>query len=123
MNDKDTSRDALIFAMPFLQAIGPRNIEKGMILAVGCWNLFLLPPEQKAAEEAKLLQFFDYAASWFPNSADGIMEIKTWMERLIDRRKMVYAHRRRLIVTHTISMQGDTITLTTGTAAVPEAIS
>ena len=121
MDDTATSHDALVFAMPFLQAIGPKNCERGMMLAVGCWNLSLLPPEHRAAEEAKILQAFDFAASWFPTSADGIQDIKKWMKSLIKRKLTKYAHRRRLIVTHTISFKEGTVTLTTGTVAVPEA--
>ncbi len=117
-DDRDTSRDALVFAMPFLQAVGLSRLEKATALALMCWNMAMLPDDRRAAARAELDELFSFAASWFPESRDGIAELGAWMDKLIRRKQEKFGHRLRVIVTHKVSTDAMNVTLTTGTVGM-----
>lgn len=116
MTDRATSRDALIFAMPFLQAAGLERLEKATALALTCWNIGLLPEAERAKARQEMTTLFSFAASWFPESADGFAELEQWVDRLIRRKIEQFGHIDRVIVEHQVSTNGSDVTLTTGTA-------
>ena len=118
MDERDTSREALIFAMPFIQMAGPLRLEKATAFAMMCWNLALLPEGKRQAEVDELMSMFDFAASWFPEQKEGTEELRAWIHKLIKRKLEKFADKRRVIVQYQVSTDGHKVTLTTGTAAV-----
>ncbi len=95
----------------------PNRLPAIVSIAVMAWNISLFPEEEQAHVQGMLLESL-------PQEFDGedVGVLLGTIDTLITRKTLLYANVREYIVTHDLSLADDTITLSVGTAPVPETI-
>ena len=81
------------------------------------WNISLFPEAEQAHVQGMLLESL-------PQQFDGedVGVLLGTMDALIARKNLLYPNVREYILTHNLSLADHTMTLTVGTAPVPETI-
>ena len=91
---------------------------RGIIcMTVVAWNISLFPKEEHLNIQEKALDALPEKLS-----AEDVSVFLENIDILIDRKNKDYPHIREYILKYELSFSGDTITLTAGTAPVPEII-
>ena len=86
-------------------------------LAMMAWNIALFPEEEHAHVQGMLLERL-------PKQLGGedVGVLLSTIDTLIARKNLLYPHVREYILTHQLSLVDNKVTLTVGTAPVPEKI-
>jgi hypothetical protein len=86
-------------------------------IAVMAWNISLFPEEEQVHMQGMLVESL-------PQEFDGedVGALLGMIDTLIARKSLLYPNVREYILKHDLSFADDTITLTVGTAPVPETI-
>jgi hypothetical protein len=93
----------------------PNRLPAIISIAVMAWNISLFPEEEQTHVQGMLLDSL-------PQELDGedVGVLLGTIDTLIARKNLLYPNVREYILKHDLSFAGDTITLTVGTAPVPE---
>jgi hypothetical protein len=95
----------------------PHRLQVIIALAVMAWNIALFPDEEHAHLQGMLLESLPPQLS-----GEDIGVLLSTMDTLIARKRLLYPQVREYILTHQLSFVDDKVTLTVGTAPVPEHI-
>lgn len=96
----------LDFAKPLLDRFpDDRDYETAVELAITCWNLALFPDAERTSEMRSLLKRVARGP------ADSAEEIQEWIKILVNRKKTLFAHDRRMVMGHTVVREGASRTL------------
>lgn len=95
----------------------PHRLEAIIALAVMAWNISLFPDEEHAQVQGMLLESLPPQLS-----GEDVGVLLSTLETLIARKRLLYSQVREYIVTHQLFFVGNTVTLSVGTAPVPETI-
>lgn len=88
-----------------------------IFITVMAWNISLFPEEEQVHVQGMLIDALPKQLS-----GEDVAVLLENIDILIERKNRDYPHIREYILKHQLSFSGDTITLTVGTAAVPEKI-
>ena len=91
----------LEFARPLTEHVDDRGFRAAIGLAVFCWDIALLPEDEQERERRYIVKELTKDN---PDIAD---ELETWSKYLLDRKKALFAHDRRMVVEHTVRDEGD----------------
>ncbi len=86
-------------------------------IAVMAWNISLFPDEEQAHVQGMLLERLPAQMG-----GEDVGVLLQTIDTLIARKTLLYPHVREYILTHNLSLANNTVTLTVGTAPVPEKI-
>jgi hypothetical protein len=86
-------------------------------MAVMAWNIALFPDEEHAHVQGMLLESLPPQLS-----GEDVGVLLSTMDTLIARKRSLYPQVREYILTHQLSLVDNKVTLTVGTAPVPETI-
>ena len=86
-------------------------------VAVMAWNMSLFPDEEHAHVQGMLLESLPPQLS-----GEDVGVLLSTMDTLIARKRLLYPQVREYILTHTLSFVDNRVTLSVGTAPVPESI-
>jgi len=86
-------------------------------LAVMAWNIALFPDEEHAQVQGMLLESLPPQLR-----GEDVGVLVSIIETLIARKRLLYPQVREYILTHQLSFVDDKVTLSVGTAPVPETI-
>jgi hypothetical protein len=86
-------------------------------VAVMAWNIALFPDDEHAQVQGMLLESLPSQLS-----GEDVGVLLRTLDTLIARKRLLYPHVREYILTHQLSLVDNKITLTVGTAPVPEKI-
>ena len=86
-------------------------------LAVMAWNIALFPEEEHAHMQGMVLESLPKQLS-----GEDVGVLLSTIETLIARKTLLYPHVREYILTHQLSFVDNKVTLSVGTAPVPEKI-
>jgi hypothetical protein len=86
-------------------------------IAVMAWNIALFPDEEHAQVQGMLLESLPAQLS-----GEDVGVLLSTMDTLIARKRLLYPQVREYILTHQLSLVGNKVTLSVGTAPVPETI-
>jgi hypothetical protein len=81
------------------------------------WNIALFPEEEQSHVQGMLLESLPPQLS-----GEDVGVLLSTLETLIARKRLLYPQVREYILTHQLSFVGNTVTLSVGTAPVPETI-
>jgi hypothetical protein len=95
----------------------PHRLEAIIALAVMAWNIALFPDEEQSHVQGMLLENLPTQLS-----GEDVGVLLSTMDTLIARKRLLYPHVREYILTHQLSFVNNTVTLSVGTAPVPETI-
>jgi len=95
----------------------PQRMEAIISIAVMAWNISLFPEEEQAHVQGMLLESLPKQLS-----GEDVGVLLSTIETLIARKNLLYPRVREYILKHTLSLSNNTVTLTVGTAPVPEKI-
>jgi hypothetical protein len=95
----------------------PHRLEAIIALTVMAWNIALFPEEEQSHVQGMLLEHLPAQLS-----GEDMGVLLSTMDTLIARKRLLYPQVREYIVTHQLSFVGNTVTLSVGTAPVPEHI-
>lgn len=89
----------------------PHRVQAIISITVIAWNISLFPEEEQAHVQGMLL-------NGLPKQLGGedVAVLLDCIDTLIERKNLYYLNVREYILTHNLSLSGDTITLTVGTA-------
>jgi hypothetical protein len=105
----------LDYARPLIENVGDDQFEIAITLAVLCWNTALLPEDK---QERELRSAIDRVARDAP---EGFAEqMQTWTRWLVDRKKTLFGHDRRMVVNYTIEDRGDLHHLYVSSTPIPD---
>ena len=105
--DRKLSTRILEIAKPLTdQAVNNDQFEGMVRLAVLCWNVALLPPDQ---QEQKLRSLVETMAKGEPE--DFAHELTTWGHVLLDRKRKLFGNDRRVALDCTIERVGGSLRL------------
>ena len=104
----------LDFARPLTETVDDDQLEVAITLAVLCWNVALLP-EDKQEQELRLI-----ASTMAKDKPAGFAdEMMSWTRWLLDRKKKLFGHDRRMVVNYTVENKGDDFHLYVASTPVP----
>jgi hypothetical protein len=95
----------------------PHRMQAIIAVAVMAWNISLFPDEEHAHVQGMLLQSLPPQLS-----GEDVGVLLSTMDTLIARKRLLYPQIREYILTHQLTLVDDKVTLTVGTAPVPETI-
>ena len=95
----------------------PHRLEVIISMAVMAWNIALFPDEEHAQVQGMLLESLPPQLS-----GEDVGVLLRTMDTLIARKRLLYPQVREYILTHQLSFVKDKVTLSVGTAPVPENI-
>ena len=95
----------------------PHRIQAIIAIAVMAWNIALFPDEEHAQVQEMLLESLPTQLS-----GEDVGVLLSTMDTLIARKRLLYPQVREYILTHQLSLVDNRVTLTVGTAPVPEKI-
>jgi hypothetical protein len=90
-------------------------MEAIIAVAVMAWNIALFPDEEHAHVQGMLLESLPPQLS-----GEDVGVLVSTMDTLIARKRLLYPQVREYILTHQLSLVGNKVTLSVGTAPVPE---
>jgi hypothetical protein len=112
------SEAILTFAEPLrAQYREPHRMQAIIALAVMAWNIALFPDEEHAQVQGMLLESLPPQLG-----GEDVGVLMSAMDSLIARKRLLYPQVREYILTHQLSFVDNKVTLTVGTAPVPETI-
>jgi hypothetical protein len=112
------SEAILTLAEPLLtQYREPHRMQAIIAVAVMAWNIALFPEEEQAHVQGMLLERLPTQLS-----GEDVGVLLSTMDTLIARKRSLYPQVREYILTHQLSFIDNKVTLTVGTAPVPETI-
>ena len=86
-------------------------------LAVMAWNIALFPDEEQSHMQGMLLESLPTQLS-----GEDVGVLLSTIDTLIARKRVLYPQIREYILTHQLTLVNDKVTLSVGTAPVPETI-
>jgi len=95
----------------------PHRMQAIIAVAVMAWNISLFPDEEHADVQGMLLESLPPQLS-----GEDVGVLLSTMDTLIARKRLLYPQVREYILTHHLSLVEDKVTLSVGTAPVPETI-
>ena len=95
----------------------PHRMQAIIAVAVMAWNISLFPDEEHAQMRGMLLESLPTQLS-----GEDVGVLLSTMDTLIARKRLLYPQVREYILTHQLSLVDNKVTLTVGTAPVPEHI-
>src|SRR5439155_16105142 len=95
----------------------PHRMQAIIAVAVMAWNIALFPDEEHAQVQGMLLESLPPQLS-----GEDVGVLVSIIETLIARKRLLYPQVREYILTHQLSFVDDKVTLSVGTAPVPETI-
>jgi len=95
----------------------PHRLQAIISIAVMAWNIALFPDEEQSHVQGMLLERLPPQLG----GEDAGVLLRT-IATLIARKNLLYPNVREYILTHNLSHADNTVTLTVGTAPVPETI-
>src|SRR2546426_7040559 len=95
----------------------PQRMQAIISLAVMAWNIALFPEEEQAHVQGMLLESLPKQLS-----GEDVGVLLQTIDTLIARKTLLYPHVREYILTHQLSFVDNKVTLSVGTAPVPEKI-
>ena len=95
----------------------PHRMQAIISIAVMAWNISLFPDEEHAHVQGMLLESLPTQLS-----GEDVGVLLSTIDTLISRKRLLYPHVREYILTHQLSFVDDKVTLSVGTAPVPEKI-
>jgi hypothetical protein len=95
----------------------PHRMQAIIAVAVMAWNIALFPDEEHAQVQGMLLESLPPQLS-----GEDVGVLLSTIDTLIARKRLLYPHVREYILTHQLSFVDNKVTLTVGTAPVPETI-
>src|SRR5262245_44840913 len=95
----------------------PHRLEAIIALAVMAWNIALFPDEEHADVQGMLLENLPPQLS-----GEDVGVLLSTIDTLIARKRLLYPQVREYILTHNLSLTDNRVTLSVGTAPVPEHI-
>ena len=95
----------------------PHRMQAIISMAVMAWNIALFPDEEHANVQGMLLESLPPQLS-----GEDVGVLLSTIETLITRKRLLYPQVREYILTHQLSLVDNQVTLTVGTAPVPETI-
>ena len=95
----------------------PHRMQAIIAVAVMAWNIALFPDEEQSHVQGMLLESLPTQLS-----GEDVGVLLSTMDTLIARKHLLYPHVREYILTHQLSFVDNKVTLTVGTAPVPETI-
>ncbi len=103
------------FARPLIENVDDDQFETAITLAILCWNVALLPEDDQGRELGVLRTKMakDKPAWW-------VRDLETWTRWLVDRKKKLFGHDRRMVVNYTITDEGDDFHLYVASTRVPD---
>ena len=112
------SEAILTLAEPLLtQYREPHRMEATIAVAVMAWNISLFPDEEHADVQGMLLENLPPQLS-----GEDVGVLLSTIDTLITRKRLLYPQVREYILTHQLSFRDNKVTLSVGTAPVPEHI-
>ena len=95
----------------------PHRLQAIMAITVMAWNIALFPEDEQPHVQGMLLERL-------PPQMDGedVGVLLSTIDTLIARKRLLYPQVREYILTHQLSLVDDKVTLSVGTAPVPETI-
>jgi len=104
----------LDFARPLTENVDDCHLDIAITLAILCWNVGLLP-EDKQEQELRLI-----ASKMSKDMRAGFAdEMMTWTRCLLDRKKKLFGHDRRMVVNYTVENKGADFHLYVASTPVP----
>ncbi len=103
------------FAEPLARDVDDDHFEAAITVAILCWNVALLP-EDTQAQELSLIK--RKMAEYLP--ARWVRELDVWTDRLVDRKKTLFADDRRMVVNYTVADEADGFHLYVVSTVVPD---
>lgn len=95
----------------------PHRLQAIIAITVMAWNIALFPEDEQPHVQGMLLESLPPQLG----GEDGGVLLST-IDTLIARKNLLYPHVREYILKHDLSLVGNRVTLTVGTAPVPENI-
>jgi hypothetical protein len=95
----------------------PHRMQAIISIAVMAWNISLFPDEEHAHVQGMLLESLPPQLS-----GEDVSVLVSTNDTLIARKRLLYPQVREYILTHQLTFVDDKVTLSVGTAPVPETI-
>ena len=95
----------------------PHRLQAIISIAVMAWNIALFPDEEQSHVQGMLLESLPPQLG-----GEDVGVLLQTIDTLIARKNLLYPNVREYILTHNLSHADNTVTLTVGTAPVPETI-
>jgi hypothetical protein len=95
----------------------PHRMQAIIAVAVMAWNISLFPDEEHTQVQGMLLESLPPQLS-----GEDVGVLLSTIDTLIARKRLLYPQVREYILTHQLSLVDNKVTLTVGTAPVPENI-
>ena len=95
----------------------PHRLQAIIAIAVMAWNIALFPDEEQSHVQGMLLERLPTQLS-----GEDVGVLLSTIDTLIARKRLLYPQVREYILTHQLSLVNDKVTLSVGTAPVPEKI-
>jgi hypothetical protein len=95
----------------------PHRMQAIVAIAVMAWNIALFPDEEHANVQGMLLESLPPQLS-----GEDVGVLLSTIDTLVARKRLLYPQVREYILSHQLSFVDDKVTLTVGTAPVPETI-
>jgi hypothetical protein len=95
----------------------PHRLQAIISITVMAWNIALFPDEEQSHVQGMLLESLPPQLG-----GEDVGVLLSTIDTLIARKNLLYPHVREYILTHQLSLVDNRVTLTVGTAPVPEKI-
>ena len=95
----------------------PHRLQAIIAIAVMAWNIALFPDDEQSHVQGMLLERLPPQLG-----GEDVRVLLQTIDTLIARKNLLYPNIREYILTHNLSLADNTVTLTVGTAPVPETI-
>jgi len=95
----------------------PHRMQAIIAIAVMAWNIALFPDEEQSHVQGMLLESLPTQLS-----GEDVGVLLSTIDTLIARKRLLYPQVREYILTHQLSFVDDKVTLSVGTAPVPDTI-
>ena len=95
----------------------PHRLQAMISITVMAWNIALFPDEEQSHVQGMLLESLPPQLG-----GEDVGVLLSTIDTLIARKNLLYPHVREYILTHQLSLVDNRVTLTVGTAPVPEKI-
>ena len=95
----------------------PHRMQAIIAVAVMAWNIALFPDEEQSHVQGMLLESLPTQLS-----GEDVGVLLSTIDTLIARKRVLYPQIREYILTHQLTLVNDKVTLSVGTAPVPETI-
>ena len=115
--DRKLSAVILDYARPLIDNVDDDHFRVAIGIAILCWNV-ALSPEDDQEEQLRFLgkEMAKMAKNAPPGFAD---ETKMWTQWLVERKKTLFAHDRRMVLNYTIEDRGDSHHLQVASTPAP----